>query len=134
MAKVERIAGEIFRSQLLEEEAEPELSSGPDQSITNESENGPTFVEYTESDWNSMLSPPPKHMQVTTATETNNPTVSPADRISSTRPKHVKYSSEIFQKAVGFRNINKVLAKMNLVSQNTLQVHDLGKDPVRDPG
>eukprot|EP00957_Ditylum_brightwellii_P018220 1372758-Ditylum_brightwellii.AAC.1 len=88
MAEVERIAGEIFWSQLIEQEAEAELSSGPDQSITNESENGPTFVEYTESDWNSVLSPPLTHMPVTTATETDNPTVSPADRTSSTRPKH----------------------------------------------
>ena len=54
------------------------------------------------------------------------------DRVRSTRPKVVTYSSDVFKKSIGFRNVNKVLAKTKQVAQPTLKINDLGQDLMRD--
>ena len=58
----------------------------------------------------------------------------PCDCFSSTRPKVVTYYRDVFQKAIGFRNVDKVLAKMKQVSQPTLKINYLVRDPMWDPG
>ena len=40
----------------------------------------------------------------------------------------------MFQKSVGFRNVDKILSKMKQVAQPTLKINDLGQYPMRDPG
>ena len=56
----------------------------------------------------------------------------PRERVNSTRPKVVTYSRDVFQKAIGFCNVDKVLAKMKQVAQPTLNINDLGRDPMRN--
>ena len=58
----------------------------------------------------------------------------PCDRVSSTRPKVITYYSDVFQKAIGFCNFDKVLAKMKQVAQPTLKINYFGQDPMQDPG
>ena len=40
----------------------------------------------------------------------------------------------MFQKAIGFRNVEKVLTKMKQVAQPTLKINDLFRDLMWDPG
>ena len=56
------------------------------------------------------------------------------DRVSSTRKKFVTNSSDLFQKAIGFCNVDKVLAKIKQVAQPTLKINDLGQYSMRDLG
>ena len=64
----------------------------------------------------------------------DNPSPCPCDRFISARPKVVTYSRDVFQKVIGFWNVDKVLAKMKQFSQPTLKINDLGRDPMRDTG
>ena len=58
----------------------------------------------------------------------------PRDQVSSMQPKVCTYSRNVFQKAIGFCNADKVIAKMNQVAQPTLKINDLGQYPMQDPG
>ena len=101
--------------------------------ISSKTEKDKTFEEYTDEEWNkvlkseSLLSP---HNQNTDDTP---PTLS-CDQVNSTRPKVITYSSDVFQKALSFRNVDKVLAKVKQVAQPTVKINDLGRDPMRYPG
>eukprot|EP00957_Ditylum_brightwellii_P000179 14291-Ditylum_brightwellii.AAC.1 len=66
MAEAEQIAGEIFWSQLIDDDIEAESATDADNGIINKSAKGPTFVECTESEWNHVLSPPPTHLPIPT--------------------------------------------------------------------
>mmetsp|Transcript_21148 Transcript_21148/g.26890 ORF Transcript_21148/g.26890 Transcript_21148/m.26890 type:complete len:438 (+) Transcript_21148:1038-2351(+) len=101
--------------------------------LENSTTDGPCYTEYTEEEWNDVLTHQPQHPR-TDSQPTNKPALSPADCVSSTRPVTMSYTTEIFQKAVGFRNIHPLLKHMTRVSQNTLHVKDLGTYMVRDPG
>ena len=91
--------------------------------IYSKTEKEKIFEEYTDQQWNEVLKPESilsPHHHVTYDTPT--------------RPKIVTYSSNMFQKAIGFRNVHKVLAKMKQVSQPTLKINDLSQDLMQDPG
>ena len=92
-----------------------------------------TFEEYTDEQWNKVLNPESllsPHHNVTY----DNPPPLPCNCVRSTRPNIVTYSSDMFQKAIGFSNFYKVLAKMKQISQPTLKINDLGQDPMQDLG
>eukprot|EP00957_Ditylum_brightwellii_P148224 11286050-Ditylum_brightwellii.AAC.2 len=101
--------------------------------LAHESNGEPPFIEYTENEWNNVLTHQPLHPTSPPLAATN-PIIPPSDRVSSTQPKLMTYSSEVFRKAVGFRNIQSILQQLTSVSQNTLHVNNLGRDPVRDQG
>jgi len=61
------------------------------------------------------------------------PIIRPVDRPSSTEPQMKSYSTELFQKCVGFHNIRKIIASKHL-AQPTIAFPNLGRDPVRDLG
>ena len=99
--------------------------------LKNESPTRPTYIQYTEEDWNKVLTHPnTSHPPPARQSHQQKPSIQSADKVSSTRPNTMSYSSEIFQKAVGFRNIQQTLEKLTTVSNNTLHINDLGRDPV----
>ena len=40
----------------------------------------------------------------------------------------------MFQKSIGFCNVDKLIAKMKQFAQPTLKINDFGQDPMQDPG
>ena len=99
--------------------------------ISSETENEKTSKEYTNEQWNEVLNPE-SSLSPNTRVPDNKPPPLPCGRVSSTQPKVVTYSRDVFQKSIGFCNVNKVLAKMNQVAQPTLKINDISRDPMQD--
>eukprot|EP00957_Ditylum_brightwellii_P208397 15357231-Ditylum_brightwellii.AAC.1 len=131
----EEIQADSFWHQVLKKQHDKEslMDTLYPSGLENSTTDGPCYTEYTEEEWNDVLTHQPQHPR-TDSQPTNKPVLSPADCVSSTRPVTMSYTTEIFQKAVGFRNIHPLLKHMTRVGQNTLHVKDLGTDMVRDPG
>eukprot|EP00957_Ditylum_brightwellii_P201565 15326244-Ditylum_brightwellii.AAC.1 len=105
-----------------------------DPNLQNISTSPTPYIDYTNYDWNEVLHPPPHHLPHCNSPTSSHPPIPPTESISSTCPNIMSYSIEIFQKAVGFCNMELVLKHMQTVAQPTLCITDTGKDPVRDPG
>ena len=62
------------------------------------------------------------------------PLIRSLDKVSSTKLKIKSFNRETLQKTIGYQNMIKVIKHCKLVSQNNIQINNLGQDPRKDMG
>ena len=60
------------------------------------------------------------------------PLIRSLDKVSSTKPKSKRCNLDTLQKTISYQNMLKVIKHHKLVSQNNIQINNLGQDPMKD--
>lgn len=74
------------------------------------------------------------HASVHAVPLTSIPPLRPIDKVNSTIPQSITFTSEHLQKCTGFRNISSILPQIKTVAADTVTFSDLGRDPLKQRG
>ena len=84
-------------------------------------------IAYTDTTDTSLLHAPPTPLL-------SPPKIRPIDKVNSSVPSKVSLNWDLLQKSVGFMNMKLVLNHIKDITQDTVVVNDLSRNPIKDRG